>query len=55
MKMEYTHAISLMIHCDDQAQVDSVWSAFLAHGGKEQQCGWTQEIAAACPGRWCRR
>ena len=40
MKVEYTHALSLMIHCDDQAQVDSVWNAFLAHGGKEQQCGW---------------
>ncbi|PSO28193.1 VOC family protein [Bradyrhizobium sp. MOS002] len=43
MKMEYTHAISLMIHCDDQAQVDSVWSAFLAHGGKEEQCGWLRD------------
>lgn len=32
-----------MIHCDDQAQVDSVWSAFLAHGGKEQQCGWISD------------
>ena len=40
MKVEYTHALSLMIHCDDQAQVDSVWNAFLANGGKEQQCGW---------------
>ena len=40
MKVDYTHALSLMIHCDDQAQVDSVWNAFLAHGGKEQQCGW---------------
>lgn len=43
MKVEYSHAISLMIHCDDQAQVDSVWSAFLAHGGKEQQCGWISD------------
>ena len=43
MKKEYTHALSLMIHCDDQAQVDSVWSAFLAHGGKEEQCGWLRD------------
>jgi len=43
MKMEYTHALSLMIHCDDQAQLDSVWNAFLAHGGKEQQCGWLND------------
>ena len=40
MKVDYTHALSLMIHCDDQAQVDSVWNAFLANGGSEQQCGW---------------
>ncbi len=52
--MEYTHALSLMIDCDDQAQVDSVWNAFLAHGGKEEQCGWLR-IAGAWPGRWCRR
>ena len=43
MKKEYTHAMSLMIHCDDQAQVDSVWSAFLAHGGHEEQCGWLRD------------
>lgn len=43
MKMEYTHALSLMIDCDDQAQVDSVWSAFLAHGGKEERCGWVRD------------
>jgi predicted 3-demethylubiquinone-9 3-methyltransferase (glyoxalase superfamily) len=54
MKMEYTHALSLMIHCDDQAQVDSVWNAFLAHGGKEEQCGWLKD-RYACHGRWCRR
>src|SRR5262245_6227087 len=43
MKKEYTHALSLMINCDDQAQVDSVWEAFLAHGGKEEQCGWLRD------------
>ena len=43
MKMEYTHALSLMIHCDDQAQVDSVWNAFLAHGGRAEQCGWLRD------------
>ena len=43
MKMEYTHALSLMIHCDDQAQVDSVWEAILAHGGTVEQCGWIRD------------
>ena len=43
MKMEYTHALSLQIDCEDQAQVDSIWAAFLAHGGKEEQCGWLRD------------
>ena len=43
MKMEYTHAMSLMINCADQAQVDSIWNAFLAHGGKEERCGWLRD------------
>jgi predicted 3-demethylubiquinone-9 3-methyltransferase (glyoxalase superfamily) len=43
MKMEYTHALSLMIDCEDQAQVDSIWDAILKHGGKEEQCGWIRD------------
>ena len=43
MKMEYTHAVSLMIKCDDQAQVDSIWDAMLKHGGKAEQCGWIRD------------
>jgi predicted 3-demethylubiquinone-9 3-methyltransferase (glyoxalase superfamily) len=43
MKMEFTHAISLMINCADQAQVDSIWDAFLDHGGKAEQCGWIKD------------
>ena len=30
MKMEYTHAVSFMIDCDDQAEVDRLWDALLA-------------------------
>ncbi len=37
---EYTHAVSFQIHTRDQAETDRVWSAFLANGGKEVQCGW---------------
>lgn len=43
MKMEYTHALSLQIDCEDQAQVDHIWNAILAHGGKEEQCGWIRD------------
>ena len=37
---EYTHAVSFQIHTRDQAETDRVWSAILANGGKEVQCGW---------------
>jgi predicted 3-demethylubiquinone-9 3-methyltransferase (glyoxalase superfamily) len=43
MTVEYTHALSLQIDCEDQAQVDHIWNAFLSHGGKEVQCGWIRD------------
>ena len=43
MKMEYTHAVSFMIDCADQAEVDRLWDALLANGGKADQCGWLKD------------
>ena len=40
MKVEYTHAVSFKIDCTDQAEVDHLWAALLAGGGKESRCGW---------------
>jgi predicted 3-demethylubiquinone-9 3-methyltransferase (glyoxalase superfamily) len=40
MKVEYTHAVSFKIDCADQAEVDRLWDALLAGGGKESRCGW---------------
>jgi predicted 3-demethylubiquinone-9 3-methyltransferase (glyoxalase superfamily) len=37
---EFNDAISLSVSCDDQAELDRYWNAFLAAGGKEQACGW---------------
>ena len=43
MKMEYTHAVSFKIDCADQAEVDRLWDALLADGGKTEQCGWLKD------------
>jgi predicted 3-demethylubiquinone-9 3-methyltransferase (glyoxalase superfamily) len=38
----HTQAISLMIWCDSQEEIDRHW-ARLTEGGKEIQCGWLQD------------
>jgi predicted 3-demethylubiquinone-9 3-methyltransferase (glyoxalase superfamily) len=38
-RFEYTPAISFMIDCADQAEVDRLWGA-LSEGGATQRCGW---------------
>jgi predicted 3-demethylubiquinone-9 3-methyltransferase (glyoxalase superfamily) len=43
MKMEYTHAVSFMIDCADQAEVDRLWDALLADGGNAEKCGWLKD------------
>ncbi|HRP46749.1 MAG TPA: VOC family protein [Trueperaceae bacterium] len=37
---EFNDAMSLVVMCDDQEELDRYWNAFLADGGHEQACGW---------------
>jgi predicted 3-demethylubiquinone-9 3-methyltransferase (glyoxalase superfamily) len=37
---DFNDAISLTVACDDQAELDRYWNAFLEDGGKPQACGW---------------
>jgi predicted 3-demethylubiquinone-9 3-methyltransferase (glyoxalase superfamily) len=39
----FNDAISLSVSCDDQAEVDRLWSALTADGGKSVQCGWLKD------------
>ena len=37
---EFNDAISFMVNCTSQAEIDRYWNAILEGGGKEQACGW---------------
>jgi predicted 3-demethylubiquinone-9 3-methyltransferase (glyoxalase superfamily) len=37
---EFNDAISMVVMCDDQAELDRYWNALLGGGGKPQACGW---------------
>lgn len=36
---KFNHAVSFVVTCEDQAELDSYWDK-LTEGGKEIQCGW---------------
>jgi predicted 3-demethylubiquinone-9 3-methyltransferase (glyoxalase superfamily) len=38
-----TEAVSLMVHCDTQEQVDYYWDALTADGGSPSRCGWLKD------------
>jgi predicted 3-demethylubiquinone-9 3-methyltransferase (glyoxalase superfamily) len=38
----FNHAVSFVVNCDDQAEIDRYWNALLA-GGSAEQCGWLKD------------
>lgn len=38
----FNHAISFVINCDDQAEIDRLWDA-LSEGGSTEMCGWLKD------------
>jgi len=40
---EFNDAISIVVLCDDQAELDRYWSKLLEGGGEEQACGWLKD------------
>ena len=40
---DFNDAISIVVQCDDQAELDRYWNALLAGGGKPQACGWLND------------
>jgi predicted 3-demethylubiquinone-9 3-methyltransferase (glyoxalase superfamily) len=38
----FNHAVSFVVNCDSQAEVDRYWEALL-DGGSPEQCGWLKD------------
>lgn len=38
----FNHAVSFVVSCDDQSEVDRYWNALL-EGGSAEQCGWLKD------------
>ncbi|HBK90553.1 MAG TPA: hypothetical protein DDZ68_02650 [Parvularcula sp.] len=38
-----TEAASLVALCEDQKEIDRLWDALTANGGRESQCGWLKD------------
>ena len=44
----FNHAISFVVNCDDQAEIDKYWNALLENGGTAEQCGWLRDRYGLC-------
>jgi predicted 3-demethylubiquinone-9 3-methyltransferase (glyoxalase superfamily) len=40
---KFTDAVSLMVPCENQVEIDSLWAKLTADGGEEVACGWLHD------------
>ncbi len=40
---KFTEAISLVVNCETQPELDKMWDKLLAGGGQPVQCGWLKD------------
>jgi predicted 3-demethylubiquinone-9 3-methyltransferase (glyoxalase superfamily) len=39
----FNNAVSFVVPCDSQAEIDEMWQKLTADGGEEIQCGWLKD------------
>jgi predicted 3-demethylubiquinone-9 3-methyltransferase (glyoxalase superfamily) len=39
-RFKFTEAVSFVINCDSQEEIDRYWTKLTADGGEESRCGW---------------
>ena len=42
-EFKFSEAISLMVSCETQEEVDHFWNGFIQNGGQESMCGWLKD------------
>lgn len=42
-KTDFTEAVSFVIPCKDQQEIDHYWYKLIADGGEESMCGWCKD------------
>jgi predicted 3-demethylubiquinone-9 3-methyltransferase (glyoxalase superfamily) len=42
-RFKFTEAVSFVVDCKSQEEVDGYWSKLTADGGQESQCGWLKD------------
>ena len=42
-QFKFSEAISLMVNCETQEEIDHYWNKLTANGGQESMCGWLKD------------
>ena len=42
-EFKFSEAVSFIVHCEDQQEVDRLWNAILENGGQPSACGWIKD------------